>query len=331
MPEKTPMAPVPTVKHHFITAGISAGIVLVVLFLFWFTFKVIPSVFSNGSNFVATSLSATFIPGEATTTATAPVTTQTNSGTQTTTARPTYTAPSYNYYGRPDLAVQLIATGIIDPATKQFVQTSYAGQNDEVAIKLVVRNIGTNVSGPWTLRLNMPSRTTPYYDSGYQTSIKPGDRIEFVASFDNAIAQGVNTAYITADPLNLIPESNESNNSLTVPMQIQGTTYSYNNNYNYGATVYNSVPYGTLYTWSSMSVNCYANPQTTYPGNMTTWYATASGGNGYYTYSWSGSDNLFGDQSVVNKTYYTSGLKTATVTVTSNNQSVTKVCNMMVY
>src|ERR1035437_10332547 len=99
MPEKTPMAPVPTAKHHFITAAISAAIVLVVLFLFWFTFKIIPAVFSGGSSFVATSLSSTFIPNEVTTTPTnTPVTNQTNTvQTATATVKPTNTAPVANY------------------------------------------------------------------------------------------------------------------------------------------------------------------------------------------------------------------------------------------
>jgi hypothetical protein len=342
MPDKTTTQPVqtaPTMKHHLITASISAGIVLVVIFLFWFTFKVIPSVFSGGANFVATSLSSTFVPADNTTKTNTPATTNTNpSTTQTapaTTAsnyQPTYyTAPAVALYGQPDLAISLIATGIIDPGSKQFYPTSYAGANDTIAIKFEVKNIGTNVSGPWDLRLNMPSRTTPYYDSGEQISIKPGDRIDYVASFDSPVTQGINTAYITADPLNLIAESNEANNELTVPLNIQGTTYNYNNNYNYGTVSYGApLPYGSLYTWTNINANCYANPQATYPGSQVTWFATASGGNGYYTYSWAGTDGISGTASSLNTTYYSVGTKIASITVTSNGQSITKACSVNV-
>lgn len=333
MPEKTPVQP--TIKHHFIAGAIASGIVLVVIFLFWFTFKIIPAVFSNGSNFVATSLSSTFVPNQTATTTTTTSTTQTQetsatvANTSANTAKSTYSAPAVSYYGLPDLAVTFIASGIIDPNTKQFVTTNYAGQNDTVAIKFSVRNIGTNVAGPWDLRLNMPSRTTPYYDGGLQPALKPGEQIDYVASFDSPITQGINTAYITADPMNLIAESNESNNSLTVPLNIMGTTYTYNNNYNYGtvAPTANQI-YGTVYTWTNINGSCYANTQTAYPGDTVTWIANASGGNGHFTYSWGGSDGLTGSNNVENETYYTAGEKTAVLTLTSNGHSVTEVCSV---
>ncbi len=325
MDDKT--TPQPTMKHHLITASISAGIVLGVLALLWFTFKVIPAVFSNGSNFVATSLSSTFIPDDkkATTTEKKTETKTDTTKTETTEKKPVYIAPSY--YGNPDLEVRLIATGVIDPATKRFIETSYSGSADSAAIKFEVKNVGTNVSGAWNLRLNMPSRTTPLYDSGLQMSIKPGDRIQYVVSFEFPTAQGTNMAYITADPFNAVPEISEGNNSLTVPLRIEGTTYNYNYNYNYGS----NNGYGTQYTWTNINANCYANPASTYPGNAVNWYVTATGGNGYYSYSWSGTDDLFGTTNAVNKTYFTSGTKFASVVVTSNGQSITKVCSMQVF
>ncbi len=324
--------PTPTVKHHFVTAAIAAGIILVVALFIWIPFKLIPALFSTGSNFVATSLSSTFIPATSSSQTAGNENTASTQPNTSATAHTAYTG-SYqaSYYGHADLAVTFIASGIIDPGTKHFMQTGYAGQNDLVAIKFQVANIGTNVSGPWTLRLNMPSRTTPYYDSNYQPSIKPGDRMEFVASFDTPITQGINTAYITADPLNMIAENNEGNNQLIVPLNISGTSYSYNTNYNYGTAYYNPAPYGTLYSWTNIGVSCYANPQTSYLGNTITWTATATGGNGYFTYSWAGSDGLTGTDMIENKQYFTSGMKTAVVTVTSNGQSVSKACNVYIY
>ena len=339
MPDKNTTQPMqqpaqPTIKHHFITAALTAGILLVIGLFIWIPFKLIPALFSSGSNFVATTLTSTLVEGSSTnqtqntsSATAAPQSGNTNTATQNTTH--TY-APSYNYYGLPDLAISYEATGIIDPATHQFVQTSYAGANDLVAVKFRVANIGTNVTGPWMLRMNMPSRTTPYDDVTEQ-SIRPGDAIDFVASFDTPTAQGVNTAYITADPLNVISELSEGNNQIAVPINIAGTTYSYNNNYNYGTGNYTANPYGTLYTWTNITANCYANPQTIYPGSTVTWTATASGGNGYFTYAWSGSDGLSDSGQIVNKTYYTTGAKTAVLIVTSNGVSVSKVCNAYVY
>lgn len=318
-------------KESFGTALMSAGIVLAVLLLLWIPFKLIPAIFGNGSNFVSTTLSSLFISGDATTTEN--VATTTNDAPIVKTNTQTNTVQTQKvYFGKSDLQVTLIGTGIIDPASGQFVTTNYAGSADEIGIKFEVKNIGTNVSGPWKLRIVSPSRTTPYYDSAYQTSIKPGDRIVYTTSFNTPVAMGVNTAYITADPLNMVNEVSEANNQIIVPIKIDGTYYAYGNNYNYGnSTVTASNGVGTIYTWSSMSVNCYANPQTSYVGVPITWYATASGGTGYYTYSWTGTDLLNGNQNAVSKSYNYPGSKIATVTVTSNGTTITKQCSAYIY
>ncbi len=320
-------------KESFSVALMSAGILMVVLLLIWIPFKVIPAIFGSGSNFVSTTLSSLFISGDNSsstkTTDTTDDTKQTTNNSNTVTNTNT-TKVQRNYYGLPDLQVSVLGTGIIDPVSKQFVSTSYAGSADEIAIKFVVKNVGTNVSGAWKLRINTPSRTTPYYDSDYQTSIKPGDMIVFTTSFNTPINTGINTAYITADPLNAISEVSEANNQIVVPINVNGTSYNYNYNYNYGynTPVYNN---GTTYSWSNINVNCYANPQMTYIGNQVTWFAQASGGNGYFTYSWSGSDLLNSNEASISKAYYSQGVKTATVTVTSNGQSVSKQCSVNIY
>jgi len=318
-------------KESFIQALMPAGIVLAVLLLLWIPFKVIPAIYNNGSKFVATSLSSLLVSEEASSTELINQNNQPVNTNPTSNAGATYATVKIPkvYYGKPDLEISLVSTGIIDPVSKQYVQTNYAGFNDEIAIRFEVKNIGTNVSGAWKLRINTPSRTTPYYDSADQTSIKPGDKIIFTTSFDSPLNTGVNTTYITADPLNMVDESSESNNSLTVPVKVEGTYYSYNNNYNYGAvSVAPNLPYGNSYTWTSMKVNCYANTQVARVGYPITWYATASGGNGYYSYAWVGSDQLYANENAVNKTYYYSGNKAAYVTVTSNGQSITKQCNV---
>lgn len=324
-------------KESFSTALMSAGIILVVLVLLWIPFKLIPAIFGNGTNFVSTTLSSLFISGDATSTVNTndnvPVNTavNTNVSNNTNVAHVNTQAQRY-YYGKSDLQISLIGTGIIDPISKQFVSTNYAGSGDEIAIKFEVRNIGTNVTGAWKLRINTPSKTTPYYDSAYQTSIKPGDRIVYTTTFDNPITTGINTAYITADPLNMVDENYENNNQIIVPINVQGTFYNYGNGYNYGSNIaVPNLPYGGLYTWSNINLNCYANPQTSYVGSPVTWYAAATGGNGYYSYTWTGSDLLNSTDSSTNKIYYSAGTKTASVTVTSGGQSVTRQCSVNIY
>jgi hypothetical protein len=63
-----------------------------------------------------------------------------------------------------------------------------------------------------------------------------------------------------------------------------------------------------------------------YNNNSVTWTAYASGGNGNYTYSWSGSDGLYGSGQSVYFNYSTPGSKYAYVTVYSNGQSMTQSC-----
>ena len=61
-------------------------------------------------------------------------------------------------------------------------------------------------------------------------------------------------------------------------------------------------------------------------GTEFTWTATASGGVGDYGYNWSGTDGLIGSGETTATTYTETGNKTAQVTVTSGDESVTVKC-----
>jgi hypothetical protein len=63
-------------------------------------------------------------------------------------------------------------------------------------------------------------------------------------------------------------------------------------------------------------------------GQTVNWTASATGGSGNYTYSWSG--DVSGSGQSVNQTYYSNGTKNATVTITSGNQSITRSCSVLV-
>ncbi|MEI8328325.1 MAG: hypothetical protein WCG02_04305 [Candidatus Taylorbacteria bacterium] len=87
--------------------------------------------------------------------------------------------------------------------------------------------------------------------------------------------------------------------------------------------------------YSPLTVSCSANTTYTYNtynsyNNPVTWTAYVSGGNGYYSYSWSGSDSLYGTNQSVYFNYTYPGTKYAYVTVYSNGQSVTQSCNTYV-
>ncbi len=81
---------------------------------------------------------------------------------------------------------------------------------------------------------------------------------------------------------------------------------------------------------ASFQATCVASPQSIEVGNSVSWSATASGGTGSYTYSWTGSDALSGSTANVSKIYSSAGTKNATVTVTSGSLQATAQCSLSV-
>jgi hypothetical protein len=115
--------------------------------------------------------------------------------------------------------------------------------------------------------------------------------------------------------------NNYNNNNYTYPYTYSYDPYAYGTNYN------NNNYYGNGYTYTApLSVACTANIGSGLSGNTVTWTAIPTGGNGSYTYYWTGDDSLSGNTSVVSKTYWNAGIKTATVTIASNGQSITRTC-----
>ena len=95
---------------------------------------------------------------------------------------------------------------------------------------------------------------------------------------------------------------------------------------NCSTTIYTGGGSYTPPTPSNLSAVCSANPTTVTIGQTVTWKATASNGNGNYSYSWTGTDNLSSSINQAITSYSTIGQKQATVTVTSNGQTVNQTC-----
>ena len=81
----------------------------------------------------------------------------------------------------------------------------------------------------------------------------------------------------------------------------------------------------------TLNVSCNASPAY-WNGSVVgvTWTAYVSGGNGYYRYSWTGSDRLSGSDKTTYMNYTTPGQKIATVTVYGNGQSIGESCSTYV-
>ena len=112
-----------------------------------------------------------------------------------------------------------------------------------------------------------------------------------------------------------------ANAQYTYPSGYYG--YSYPSGYS-GSYAY-SYPYQQPYT--TLRVSCYPSQTSSYVGNTITWTAYASGGTGSYYYSWSGDESLYGVGQSVTKSYAYAGSKTATVTLTSGNQTAVATCS----
>jgi len=82
----------------------------------------------------------------------------------------------------------------------------------------------------------------------------------------------------------------------------------------------------TSLTNPKLVVSCLASESPADINQKITWSTQISGGNGQYSYLWSGSDNLSGNSSAVDINYLTSGVKNASVKVTSGDQSITQNC-----
>ncbi|MBP6974637.1 MAG: PKD domain-containing protein [Candidatus Pacebacteria bacterium] len=84
------------------------------------------------------------------------------------------------------------------------------------------------------------------------------------------------------------------------------------------------------YNPGTVGAYCVANPTNAGINQNVTWTAYANNTNGYYnnySYSWTGSDNLYGNGQSISRSYNTPGYKTATVTMYGNGQSVTATCS----
>ena len=116
-----------------------------------------------------------------------------------------------NPQGEPDLAVTILATGIIDEQNN-FLPTDSISRTKRGAVTFEIRNIGTKESGSWTFNAVLPTFPMQIFHSKAQKSLLPGDRIEFTLGFDQItnLPDGVIT--INADPTGSIKEISEENN-----------------------------------------------------------------------------------------------------------------------
>jgi hypothetical protein len=78
---------------------------------------------------------------------------------------------------------------------------------------------------------------------------------------------------------------------------------------------------------NELSAVCFANPTNATVNQVVTWTVNVNGGNGGYSYNWSGTDGLTGYNQYTSRQYTYTGIKNAYVTVTANGRTVTANCS----
>lgn len=129
--------------------------------------------------------------------------TKTVASTATRTVTKTVAVRNSDPNGVADLAVQVLDAGLVA-----------AGK---YSIKFEVSNLGTKVAEGWTFTASLPTNPPYIYISGPQQALYAGERMELLLTFDKV--EG-GEAIITVDAPNTVPESVETNNSLTYPVAL---------------------------------------------------------------------------------------------------------------
>lgn len=256
---------------------------------------------NNPSVVVGTSSAPTSIPlSPATNPAPAPTPVATPA---TPAPTPVYTQPTYHvvpsapaYYGLADLVTTITSVGYLRYAgdTTSFVSANAVPSGYQGAVRFVIANRGTNVSNSWNFLARLPSNTNADYRSAYQRALNPNDSIVYTLGFDG-YTDSRGTIRITADANDNVQESNESNNTDTSSIYVNGTT-NYTNTSSYDSNG-NYCTYGTYYS----NGRYYCNTSTVYNQSTSSY---DSNGN-YCTYGTYYASGRYYCQSASNTNYST--------------------------
>lgn len=126
-------------------------------------------------------------------------------------------------YGLPDFVTTIDAIGYLaTTSADSFVASSTVPAGSRPAIRFTIKNIGTNVTGPWRFSALIPTQTAYIYQSQPQQSLNPGDSIVYTLGFDQANKGANETISITANFDHTVIESNTNNDSASAKITILG-------------------------------------------------------------------------------------------------------------
>ena len=132
-----------------------------------------------------------------------------------TTPSPVYVPPAQpNYFGQPDLTMEITAIGYLrtDGDINSFVAADTIPSNRDGAVRFIITNRGTNVSGAFNVEVKVKTSGGTDTDSAESGSMRPGTSATNYATFDANRSSGTVELTLTADSDNDVSESNENNN-----------------------------------------------------------------------------------------------------------------------
>lgn len=112
----------------------------------------------------------------------------------------------------PDFETTIIATGIVDVVTNEFVETALFNKNDRGAVQFKIVNVGNIDSPEWQFNVTLPTFPFYIYLSEMYQPLNPKEERVFTLFFDQVIGTPEGTIEINADPTGVIAEMNEINN-----------------------------------------------------------------------------------------------------------------------
>lgn len=134
--------------------------------------------------------------------------------------------------GLPDFVSTINAVGYLtSTSADSFVASSTVLAGFRPAVSFTIKNIGTNVTGPWCFSATIPTQSSYLYQSQPQQSLAPGDSIDYTLGFDQAYRGADQMVSVTANIANtsntatcarVVTESNSNNNSVSAKLTIIG-------------------------------------------------------------------------------------------------------------
>lgn len=138
----------------------------------------------------------------------------------TTIVNPTPVVPAP--YGLADLTVIVDRVGYLTTnSTDSFVASPTVPDGKRPAVKFTVKNIGTNYSGTWRFNASIPTRNNFTFESDSQQSLGPGDSIDYILGFDQAVVGNQQPLVINANMDRVAQESNYDNNAVEFKLNVQ--------------------------------------------------------------------------------------------------------------